>query len=101
MPRALTPAPTLRHQHAAFELGILLKPYVTTHEIGVVVLSPADVLTAEHVMVQPDVFIARLVDGRKPATWEDVGISLLSIEIRRPRRPNRLAARARRAAPHH
>jgi Uma2 family endonuclease len=80
----VTPAPTLRHQHAAFELATLLKPYVATHAIGMVVLSPADVLTAEHVMVQPDVFVARLVEGRRPASWNDVGIPLLAIEILSP-----------------
>jgi Uma2 family endonuclease len=30
----VTPAPTLRHQRAAFELGTLLKSYVATHAIG-------------------------------------------------------------------
>ena len=80
----VTPAPTFRHQHAAFEIGTLLKPYVATHAIGVVVLSPADVLTAKHVMVQPDVFVARLIEGRKPASWNDVGIPLLAIEILSP-----------------
>jgi Uma2 family endonuclease len=80
----VTPAPTLGHQRAAFELGTLLKSYVATHGIGEVVLSPADVLTAEHVMVQPDVFVAPLVEGRKPASWKDVGIPLLAIEILSP-----------------
>ena len=80
----VTPAPTLLHQHAAFEIATLLKPYVATHAIGVVVLSPADVLTAEHVMVQPDVFVARLVEGRKPASWKDVGTPLLAVEILSP-----------------
>ncbi len=80
----VTPAPTLCHQRAAFELGTLLKSYVATHAIGEVVLSPADVLTAEHVMVQPDVFVAGLVEGRKPASWKDVGTPLLAIEILSP-----------------
>jgi Uma2 family endonuclease len=80
----VTPAPTFYHQRAAFELGAVLRPYVNAHAIGVVLLAPADVLTAQHVMVQPDVFVARLVEGRKPASWEDVGTPLLAIEVLSP-----------------
>ena len=80
----VTPAPTLHHQRAAFELGKYLSPYLARHAIGEVLLAPADVLTAEHVMVQPDVFVARLIEGRKPASWKDVGTPLLVVEILSP-----------------
>lgn len=80
----VTPAPTLRHQRAAFQIATLLKSYVSAHAIGEVVLSPADILAAEHVMVQPDVFVARLVEGRRPTSWTDVGVPLLAIEILSP-----------------
>lgn len=80
----VTPAPTLRHQRAAFELGILLNPYVAVHALGEVILSPADVLTAEHVTVQPDVFVAPLVEGRKPESWKEVRTPVLAIEILSP-----------------
>jgi Uma2 family endonuclease len=80
----VTPAPTFHHQRAAFVLGTRLQPYVAAHGIGVVVLAPADVLAAEHVMVQPDVFVARLIEGRQPATWKDVGTPLLVAEILSP-----------------
>jgi Uma2 family endonuclease len=80
----VTPAPTFHHQRAAFELGTRLQPYVAAHGIGVVVLAPADVLAAEHVMVQPDVFVARLIERRQPASWKDVGTPLLVVEILSP-----------------
>lgn len=80
----VTPAPTFHHQRAAFVLGTRLQPYVAAHGIGVVVLAPADVLTAEHVMVQPDVFVAGLIEGRQPASWKDVGTPLLVAEILSP-----------------
>ena len=47
----VTPAPTWSHQRAAFTLGRLLWAYVDQHTIGDVLLAPADVLTAKHVMV--------------------------------------------------
>jgi Uma2 family endonuclease len=80
----VTPAPTLQHQRAAFTLGVLLRSYVATHALGDVLLAPADVLTTEHVTVQPDVFVAPLIEGRKPQSWEDVGSLLLAVEVLSP-----------------
>jgi Uma2 family endonuclease len=80
----VTPAPTLIHQRATFNVAIVLQPYVDAHGIGEVLLSPADVLTSEHVTVQPDVFVASLVEGRKPTSWNDVGTPVLAIEILSP-----------------
>ena len=80
----VTPAPTWSHQRAAFTLGRLLWAYVDQHTIGDVLTAPADVLTAKHVMVEPDVFIVPLVEGRKPGSWEDVGRLLLVAEILSP-----------------
>jgi Uma2 family endonuclease len=80
----VTPAPTLTHQRATFNLAIVLQPYVDGHGIGEVLLSPADVLTSEHVTVQPDVFVASLVEGRKPTSWNEVGTPVLAVEILSP-----------------
>ena len=80
----VTPAPTLRHQRAILELATPLRTYAMAHATGEVLLAPADVLTAEHVTVQPDVFVAPLVEGRKPGSWEEVGTPLLAIEILSP-----------------
>lgn len=80
----VTPAPTLQHQRAAFALGVLLRSYVATHALGDVLLAPADVLTTEHVTVQPDVFVAPLIEGRKPRSWKEVGTPLLAAEILSP-----------------
>src|SRR5688572_31648450 len=56
----VTPSPVLLHQRAAFALGMLLSDYVKAHAVGDVLLAPADVLSAKHVMVQPDVFVVPL-----------------------------------------
>ncbi|MGQ0714912.1 MAG: Uma2 family endonuclease [Gemmatimonadaceae bacterium] len=80
----VTPSPTLQHQRAAFELGVLLRAYVGTHALGDVLLAPADVLATEHVTVQPDVLVAPLIEGRKPRSWEDIGTLLLAVEVLSP-----------------
>jgi Uma2 family endonuclease len=80
----VTPAPTLIHQRATFDLATVLRRYVDAHAIGEVLLAPADVLAAQHVTVQPDVFVAPLVEGRKPVSWQEVGTPLLAIEILSP-----------------
>lgn len=80
----VTPSPALLHQRAAFALGVLLSGYVKTHAVGDVLLAPADVLSAKHVMVQPDVFVVPLIEGRKPVSWEETGRLLLAVEILSP-----------------
>jgi Uma2 family endonuclease len=80
----VTPAPTLHHQRAACTLVRLVAPYVTEHSLGDALFAPADVLTTEHVTVQPDVFVAPLIQGRKPNSWEDVDRLVLAVEILSP-----------------
>jgi Uma2 family endonuclease len=80
----VTPSPALLHQRAAFTLGTLLSAYVKAHALGDVLLAPADVLSAKHVMVQPDVFVVPLIEGRKPVSWEETGRLLLVVEILSP-----------------
>ena len=80
----VTPAPTWSHQRAAFELAKRLSVYVGQHAIGDVLVAPAEVLVSRHVKVEPDVFVVPLVEGRKPASWEEVGKLLLVIEALSP-----------------
>ena len=80
----VTPSPVLLHQRAAFALAKLLSAYVDRHTFGDVLLAPADVLSAKHVLVQPDVFVVPLIEGRKPASWEETTRLLLAIEILSP-----------------
>ena len=80
----VTPAPTWSHQRAAGTLFRLVAPYVTEQAIGDAIIAPAEVLTAEHVKVEPDVFVVPLVEGRKPASWEEARKLLLVIEVLSP-----------------
>jgi Uma2 family endonuclease len=80
----VTPAPTLLHQRAAGLLYELLAPYARAQSIGETLMAPADVLTTPHVTVQPDVFVAPLIDGRRPASWDEVRTLVLAVEVLSP-----------------
>ena len=80
----VTPAPTWSHQRAAFSVAKLLSGYLDQHQIGDVIVAPAEVLVAGDVKVEPDVFVVPLVDGRKPASWQEAARLLLVIEILSP-----------------
>lgn len=80
----VTPSPILRHQRALAELHLALAPYVRTHGIGEVVFAPSDVEFDFENMVEPDLFVLGLVDGRKPQTVEEAGMPLLIVEVLSP-----------------
>jgi len=52
--------------------------------IGVLLWSPADIEFSPHRLVQPDLFIASLNEGRRPRTWRDVRSLVLAIEALSP-----------------
>ena len=80
----VTPAPSWTHQRAVGELYSSLKPYVEQHAAGVAIIAPADVLFGPKDMVEPDLFVVPLVDGKAPAAWEEVGRLLLTVEVLSP-----------------
>jgi Uma2 family endonuclease len=80
----VTPAPAWRHQAAVVRLTSLLDAYLAKDHIGVVLPAPADVVFTEDRGVQPDVFVAPLVDGRRPEHFDDVRRLLLVAEVLSP-----------------
>jgi Uma2 family endonuclease len=81
----VTPAPSVMHQRAVLELALLLAPYVRTHRIGEVLISPADVIVyGPRKFVQPDLFVVPLVDDAPMRVWSDVGRLLLAVEVLSP-----------------
>ena len=80
----VTPAPSWTHQTAVLELAVVLRPYVQSHGIGHVIISPADVLFGPRNMVEPDLFVVPLVEGAPPHAWEQVGRLLLAVEVLSP-----------------
>ena len=61
-----------------------LAPFVRAHRIGRVLLSPADIEFDERTLVQPDLFVAPLVEGRQPRTWHEIQALLLAVEVLSP-----------------
>ena len=80
----VTPSPALPHQRAAFELARLIADYVERFRIGLTVIAPADVHYDDRTVVEPDVFVAPLVDGRSPRSCEEVRGLLLAAEVISP-----------------
>ena len=80
----VTPAPSWGHQYLAGHLYVLIYTYLGVHKAGKVLHSPADVEFSDDTVVQPDIFVAPLVDGRPPRSWTELGRLLLAIEVLSP-----------------
>jgi Uma2 family endonuclease len=80
----VTPAPSWRHQDVVAALLTTLRAYLRAHRVGHVVVAPADVTFDNRTRVQPDLFVAPLVEGRRPRSFEEVGQLLLAVEILSP-----------------
>lgn len=92
----VTPTPADIHQYAVGELYALLLPYAKRVGVNVLV-APSAVRFSGRREVQPDVFATpRLLDGRRPERFSDVGVLLLAVEVLSPstRRTDRYQKRA-------
>lgn len=91
----VTPAPRLRHQEAVVELLVLIREYLQRERVGHAFVSPADVIFSSRRLVQPDVFVTRLVNGRRPEEFVASSGLLLAAEVLSPStaRADRVAKR--------
>jgi Uma2 family endonuclease len=80
----VSPAPTLLHQRAIILLLRRLEAYVDAHQVGNVLVSPADIEFDQRTLVQPDLFVAPLVEGRRPRSWKEIRQLLLAVEVLSP-----------------
>ncbi|HEY5220415.1 MAG TPA: Uma2 family endonuclease [Gemmatimonadaceae bacterium] len=80
----VTPAPSADHQEAAFRLARYLYAYLAAHRVGHVFTAPGDVEFDRHTLVQPDLFVVPLVQGKRPRTWKEAGRPLLAVEVLSP-----------------
>ncbi|HEX9705384.1 MAG TPA: Uma2 family endonuclease [Gemmatimonadales bacterium] len=80
----VTPAPRLLHQRGILTLLEILRDYVRSHRVGELLLSPADIEFDPHTLVQPDIFVAPLVEGRRPRAWTEIKGLLLAAEVLSP-----------------
>ena len=79
----VTPAPIDTHQVVVGELYARLRAYVRAEKLGTAMTSPADVRRGDRTRnrVQPDVFVMRLVEGKRPAYPYEVHDLALIIEV--------------------
>jgi len=80
----VTPAPASKHQAAVVELLPLLQAYLRATRIGYAWVSPADIRYGRHTLVQPDLFVVPLVNGRRPSSWREIERLLLAVEVLSP-----------------
>ena len=80
----VSPAPSLFHQVAVAALARILDPFVNAHRLGCVLHSPADIEFDERTLVQPDLFVAPLIEGRRPRSWKEIMQLLLAVEVLSP-----------------
>ncbi len=80
----VTLGPAWRHGDVLLEFCAIFIDYLTRNPIGHLKISPQDVEFDYRTLVEPDLFVVPLVDGKKPRSWEDVREILLVIEILSP-----------------
>lgn len=79
-----SPSPRLSHQWTVGALFDALNAYCRVHGIGAVGVAPSDFELDRFTLVQPDVFIVPLVNGRRPVTVEELAHPLLFVEVLSP-----------------
>jgi Uma2 family endonuclease len=93
----VSPNPRLPHQSAVGFLFEALTSFARQHAVGAVFMAPGDMELDRFTLVQPDVYVLPLVDGRRPRTTIEIGHALLFIEVLSPStaRFDRVIKRAR------
>ena len=80
----VTPAPTHRHQRLIFQLALLLHPYLLRHKLGEILLGPGELRLAHGERYEPDLFVLRATEGRRPAITDALVEPLLVCESLSP-----------------
>jgi Uma2 family endonuclease len=80
----VSPTPRLAHQGAVTAMAILLESLVRPTGVGTVFVSPSEWVLDPRSLVQPDLYVVPLTDGRRPRTNEERGQALLFFEILSP-----------------
>jgi Uma2 family endonuclease len=85
----MTPSPSFAHQYVVFRLARILAAHVESRRLGIVMISPFDVVLSPRTAVQPDIlFVARSEYGRIGARGV-TGPPTLVVEVLSAERPER------------
>jgi Uma2 family endonuclease len=79
-----TPTPSWRHGDAVLSLWRIIDPFLSTCGAGDVRFARAAVGFDDQNVVEPDLFVVPLVNGRRPREWEEVRRLLLAVEVVSP-----------------
>ena len=80
----VSPSPSLPHQACVVELILRFAGYMEARPSCEVFAGPGEVSPDEHTVVQPDLFVTALNQGRPAESWETSGPLLLAIEVLSP-----------------
>lgn len=80
----VSPSPAWSHQYIADDLARSLHDYLRRHRIGKVLTAPADVVFGPRTLVQPDILVVPLVEGRPPRDYHEAGRLLVAAEVLSP-----------------
>lgn len=80
----VSPSPRRSHQMAVVQLLVALDAYVTDQQLGTVLPAPSDVVLDAFTLVQPDVYVLPLVNGRRIGDNDPQPTPLLAIEVSSP-----------------
>ena len=75
---------SFENQRAVVSLFRRVDPYVLANRLGAVCLAPADLDLRSGQLVQPDLFVGGLIDGREPIDWAEFSIPILVAEVLSP-----------------
>ena len=80
----VSPGPRLPHQSAIVLLTRALDVYCTGEGVGSVFNGPGELELDRYTLVQPDLFVLPLVDGRRAQSQTQAGHPLLFVEVLSP-----------------
>ena len=80
----VSPGPRLPHQSAVVLFTRILDEYCTSSGVGSVFNGPGELELDRYTLVQPDVFVLPLVDGKRAQSQEAAGHPLLFVEVLSP-----------------
>ncbi len=80
----VSPSPRLAHQSMVMLIWRELEAFARAQGLGAAFAAPGDLELDAFTLVQPDVYVLPLVDGRRPRTVTEIGHPLLFVEVLSP-----------------